>query len=47
MDAIDEMLLMQRGKELGYKLTDEQFKRIVDNIRKENKLDDEQASRRR
>src|SRR5260221_10918970 len=26
VDAIDEMLIVQRGKELGYKLSDEQFK---------------------
>ena len=41
VDAVDEMLIVQRGKELGYKLSDEQFKSIVDNIRKENKLDTE------
>jgi parvulin-like peptidyl-prolyl isomerase len=35
------MLLVQRGKELGYKLSDEQFKSIVDNIKKENKIDSE------
>jgi parvulin-like peptidyl-prolyl isomerase len=39
------MLLLQRGKELGYKVTDEQFKRVLENIRKENKLEsDEQFS---
>src|SRR5947207_1022589 len=32
VDAIDEMLIVQRGKELGYKLSDEQFKSVVDNI---------------
>ena len=43
VDAVDEMLLVQRGKELGYKLSDEQFKSVVDNIRRENKLEtDEQ-----
>src|SRR6266436_2324640 len=43
VDAVDEMLIVQRGKELGYKLSDEQFKSVVDNIRKENKLEtDEQ-----
>src|SRR5262249_59079495 len=31
------------GKELGYKLSDEQFKSVVENIRKENKIEtDEQ-----
>jgi peptidyl-prolyl cis-trans isomerase SurA len=39
VDAISEMLVVQRGRELGYKLSDEQFTSIVDNIRKENKLD--------
>jgi parvulin-like peptidyl-prolyl isomerase len=39
VDAIAEMLLMQRAKELGYKLTDDQFKAAVDNIKKEYKLD--------
>lgn len=41
VDAVDEMLLLQRGKELGYRVTDEQFKRVLDNIRKENKLEDD------
>src|SRR5262245_16980742 len=41
-DAIDEMLVVQRGKELGYRLSDEQFKSIVDNIRKENKLESDE-----
>jgi peptidyl-prolyl cis-trans isomerase SurA len=43
VEAVDEMVVVQRGKELGYKLSDEQFKSVVDNIRKENKIDtDEQ-----
>jgi peptidyl-prolyl cis-trans isomerase SurA len=42
VEAVSEMLMLQRGKELGYRLTDEQFKSIVDNIRKENKLDSEE-----
>lgn len=43
VDVVDEMLIVQRGRELGYKLSDEQFKSVVDNIRKENKIDtDEQ-----
>jgi peptidyl-prolyl cis-trans isomerase SurA len=42
-DAIDEMLLTQQGKELGYKLSDEEFDRIVGSIRKENKLDTDEA----
>jgi peptidyl-prolyl cis-trans isomerase SurA len=43
VDAIDEMVIVQRGKELGYTLSDTQFKGVVDNIRKENKIEtDEQ-----
>ncbi len=41
LDAVDEMLLSQRGRELGYKMADDQFKGIVDNIKKQNNLDDE------
>ena len=42
VDAVDEILVVQRGKELGYKLSDEQFKSVVDNIKKENKLTTEE-----
>ena len=42
VEAVDEMLLVQRGKELGYKLSDEQFKGVLDNIKKENKLENEE-----
>jgi parvulin-like peptidyl-prolyl isomerase len=41
-EAIDELLLLQRGKELGYALSDEQFEQIVGNIRKENRLENEE-----
>lgn len=41
VDAIDEMLLLQRGRELGYRLTDEQFTQILENIKKENRLESE------
>jgi parvulin-like peptidyl-prolyl isomerase len=41
VDAVDEMLMLQRGKELGYKVSDEQFKRVLENIRKENKLEND------
>ena len=39
VDAVTEMLLVQRGKELGYRLSDDEFKKAVDNIKKEYKLD--------
>ncbi len=42
VDAVDEILLLQRGKELGYKLTDDKFKQILDNIKKENKIETEE-----
>ena len=37
------MLLVQRGKELGYKMTDEDFNRVVTRIRTDNKLDTDEA----
>jgi len=43
VDAIDEMLIVQRGKELGYKLAEDQFKGVIDNIKKENKIETEEA----
>ncbi len=39
VNTIDEMLLVQRGRELGYRLSDEQFKQIIENIKKENKIE--------
>ena len=43
VETIDEMLLVQRGKELGYKMTDEDFNRVVTRIRADNKLDTDEA----
>lgn len=43
VETIDEMLLVQRGKELGYKMTDEDFNRVVTRIRTDNKLETDQA----
>jgi len=42
VEAVDEMLIVQRGKELGYKLSDEQFTSVVANIRKENKIESDE-----
>src|SRR5215475_14258546 len=36
LSAVDELLLVQRGKELGYVMSDEQFKSVLDNIKKDN-----------
>ena len=43
VDAVDELLIVQRGKELGYTMSNEQFDSIVANIKKENKLEDDAA----
>lgn len=43
VNVVDEMLIVQRGKELGYKVSDEQYKQILDNLKTQNKIDtDEQ-----
>lgn len=42
VSAIDEMLLMQLGKEKGYRLSDDQFKTWLENLRKEQNLQDDQ-----
>src|SRR4030095_15835098 len=42
LDAVDELLLIQRGREMGLALGDQQFAQIVENIKKQNNLDDEQ-----
>jgi peptidyl-prolyl cis-trans isomerase SurA len=42
VDVVNEMVIVQRGKELGYSLSNEQFKTVVDNIKKENKLETEE-----
>ena len=42
VDSVDELLLLQRGKDLGYHLGDEQFTEILGNIRKENKIETEE-----
>ena len=41
LEAVDELLLVQRGRELGLALGDEQFKSIVENIKKSNNIDSE------
>jgi parvulin-like peptidyl-prolyl isomerase len=41
LDAVDELLLIQRGRELGLALGDEQFNSILANIKKSNNLEDD------
>ena len=40
---VDELLLVQRGKEMGWRLSDEQFADIVENVKAENDLADDEA----
>jgi parvulin-like peptidyl-prolyl isomerase len=43
VEFVDEMLILQRGRDLGYRVTDERFNEILGNIKKENKIEtDEQ-----
>ena len=39
---VDEMLIVQRGRELGYKLGDEQFQSVLDGIKKDNNITSEE-----
>ena len=41
--VIDDMLLMQRAKELGLAVSDAQFAQVLDSIRKDNKIETEAA----
>ncbi len=41
-DIVDNLLLVQRGRELGFTLSDDQFDEIVDGIKVENGFDDDQ-----
>jgi peptidyl-prolyl cis-trans isomerase SurA len=42
VDAIDELLLLQLGRERNYRLSDDQFNRWLSNLRKQQNLEDEQ-----
>jgi len=39
VDTLDEMLLLQKGRALGYKLSDEEFSEFVDGLKKDNKIE--------
>ena len=41
LESVDELLLVQRARELNYTLGDEQFREILENIKKSNNLTDE------
>jgi len=42
VSVVDEMLVVQRGKELGYRVTEEQFKQILDNLKTQNKIENDE-----
>lgn len=42
VDAIDEMLLLQRGRELGYRLSDDQFNEVLTKLKTDNKIETEE-----
>ena len=41
LNAVDDLLMVQRGRELGYTMSDEQFKGVLDNIKKDNNIEDD------
>jgi peptidyl-prolyl cis-trans isomerase SurA len=42
VSSVDEMLMVQRGRELGYKMTEEQFKKVLDNLKTQNKIENDE-----
>lgn len=42
VSVVDEMLVVQRGRELGYKLGEEQFQSVLANIKKDNKIESDE-----
>jgi peptidyl-prolyl cis-trans isomerase SurA len=43
VDAVDELLLLQRAKTIGLSVTDEQFNGVLDSIKKDNKIETDAA----
>jgi peptidyl-prolyl cis-trans isomerase SurA len=41
LDVVDELLLVQRGREIGATFSDANFAQTIENIKKQNKFDDE------
>lgn len=42
VNVIDEMLMIQRGRELGYRMGDDQFKSVLESIKKDNKIENDE-----
>jgi parvulin-like peptidyl-prolyl isomerase len=43
LDAVDDLLLLQRAREHGWALSDDKFKEILASIRKDNNLESDEA----
>ena len=41
--VVDEMLIVQHGVELGYQMDDEQFESVLENLKKDNNIDTDEA----
>ena len=41
VEIVDELLMVQRGRELGIRFSDENFKNALENVKKQNNLDEE------
>src|SRR5262245_52736517 len=44
LDVVDELLLVQRGREIGASFTDANFAQTIENIKKQNNFDDKQLA---
>jgi peptidyl-prolyl cis-trans isomerase SurA len=43
VQVVDDMLLIQKGRELGYKLSDDQYQKFIDNLKADNHIQDDAA----
>jgi hypothetical protein len=41
VETVDELLIVQHGRELGFKFSDDEFKKGLDTLKKDNNLDDQ------
>jgi parvulin-like peptidyl-prolyl isomerase len=41
VDAINDMLMIEKAHELGYKMSDDQFQKFIDNIKADNNIKDD------
>jgi peptidyl-prolyl cis-trans isomerase SurA len=42
--SVDDLLLLQRGRELGFQMTEERFQTVLDSVKKDNNLDEAQLT---